>query len=92
MYSVAFPVESPGAVSCIMWVTDSGENLEVYLEYSCSFPLAGPLVVMSMMSVLGWHSSRSLMPGIGKGQACPVHLLILQTMACVAWPLYGMYR
>ena len=37
----------------MMCVTESGEYLEVYLEYCSSFPLAGPLVVMSMMSVLG---------------------------------------
>ena len=47
------------------------------------------LVVMSTMSFLGLHSSRSFIPGRGKGQSSPRHLEILQTMSWVADPLYG---
>ena len=48
------------------------------------------LDVMSTISFLGLHSSRSLIPGSGKGQTSPRHLEILQTMSWVADPLYGM--
>ena len=68
---------------------ESGENEDPNLKYCSSFPVFGPLVVMSTISFLGLHSSRSLIPGRGRGHIWPRHLEILQTMSWVADPLYG---
>ena len=53
------------------------------MEYCFQWLIFGPAIVRSWMVCLGWHSSRSLTPGMGKGKASLVHLETLQTISKV---------